>query len=52
MALNPSMERTPEFELWLNAAVEEALRLQTPVPDDMLEIVAEGAKADPPRHDL
>ena len=36
---------TPEeYETWLTAPTEEALKLQRPLPDDMLEIVAEGQK--------
>ena len=30
------------------APAEEALKLQRPLPDDMLEIVIEGAKSDQP----
>jgi putative SOS response-associated peptidase YedK len=40
---------TPEeYEMWLTAPVEEALKLQRPLPDDMLEIVSEGPRSDPP----
>jgi putative SOS response-associated peptidase YedK len=37
-----------EYEIWLSAPANEALRLQRPPPDDMLEIVAEGARLDQP----
>jgi putative SOS response-associated peptidase YedK len=40
---------TPEeYETWLTAPAGVALKLQRPLPDEMLEIVAEGAKSDPP----
>ena len=39
----PVILTTPEeYETWLMAPAEEALKLQRPLPDDMLEIVAEG----------
>jgi putative SOS response-associated peptidase YedK len=45
----PVILTTPdEYEMWLNAPVEEALKLQRPLPDDMLEIVSEGPRSDPP----
>jgi putative SOS response-associated peptidase YedK len=45
----PVILTTPEeFEMWLSAPVEEALKLQRPLPDDTLEIVAEGHKSDQP----
>jgi putative SOS response-associated peptidase YedK len=45
----PVVLTTPEeYEIWLSAPAEEALRLQRPLPDDMLEIVAEGARLDQP----
>jgi putative SOS response-associated peptidase YedK len=37
-----------EYETWLTAPAEVALKLQRPLPDDMLEIVAEGARSDQP----
>jgi putative SOS response-associated peptidase YedK len=45
----PVILTTPEeYETWLNAPTEEALKLQRPLPDDMLEIVAEGQRSDKP----
>jgi putative SOS response-associated peptidase YedK len=35
-----------ECEAWLSAPLEEALKLQRPLPDDALRIVAKGEKAD------
>jgi putative SOS response-associated peptidase YedK len=37
-----------EIETWLTAPAEEALKLQRPLPDGVLEIVATGEKEDPP----
>jgi putative SOS response-associated peptidase YedK len=39
---------TEEYEVWLSAPANEALKLQRPLPDDMLEIVAEGSRSDQP----
>jgi putative SOS response-associated peptidase YedK len=39
---------TEEYEVWLSASADEALKLQRPLPDDLLEIVAEGARSDQP----
>jgi putative SOS response-associated peptidase YedK len=39
---------TEEYEAWLSAPAGEALRLQRPLPDDMLEIVAVGSRSDQP----
>lgn len=37
---------TPEeYDVWLSAPTEEALEVQRPLPDDMLQIVAEGSKS-------
>jgi putative SOS response-associated peptidase YedK len=45
----PVILSTPEeYEVWLTAPAEEALKLQRPPPDDMLEIVAEGQRSDQP----
>jgi hypothetical protein len=45
----PVILTTPEkYETWLTAPTEVALKLQRPLPDDILEIVAEGAKANQP----
>jgi putative SOS response-associated peptidase YedK len=37
-----------EFDLWLEGETMEALKLQRPLPDGMLNIVARGEKEDPP----
>jgi putative SOS response-associated peptidase YedK len=39
-----------EYDVWLNAPTEEALKLQRPLPDEFLQIVAEGQKSDKPEH--
>ena len=40
---------TPEeYEIWLTAPTEVALELQRMLSDEMLEVVAEGAKSDQP----
>jgi putative SOS response-associated peptidase YedK len=39
---------TEEFDLWLDGETVEALKLQRPLPDGMLDIVASGEKEDPP----
>ena len=45
----PVILTTPEeYETWLTAPTEKALKLQRPLPDDMLEIVAEGQRSDQP----
>jgi putative SOS response-associated peptidase YedK len=37
-----------EIEQWMTAPAEEALKLQRPLPDGVLKIIARGAKEDPP----
>ncbi|GGH63597.1 SOS response-associated peptidase [Frigidibacter albus] len=40
------LTRPEEWRLWLTAPAPEALRLQRPLPDGMLQIVAEGVRED------
>ena len=40
-----------EIDLWMDAPAPDALRLQRPLADDALEIVARGAKEDGPRNE-
>ena len=43
----PVILTTPEeFDLWLDGETVEALKLQRPLPDEMLRIVARGGKED------
>ncbi|WP_354269984.1 SOS response-associated peptidase family protein [Bradyrhizobium japonicum] len=43
----PVILTTPEeVETWMTAPAEEALKLQRPLPDGALEIVARGTKED------
>jgi putative SOS response-associated peptidase YedK len=45
----PVILTTPEeWDLWLSAEPQEALKMQRPLPDDALKIVARGEKEDPP----
>ncbi|WP_425488241.1 hypothetical protein [Microvirga mediterraneensis] len=45
----PVILTTPEeYATWLTAPVEEALKLQRPLPDDMLHRMAEGGGSDRP----
>lgn len=37
-----------EYDAWMTAPIPEALELQRPLPDGLLEIVARGEKQDPP----
>ncbi|MFX0543161.1 SOS response-associated peptidase [Roseovarius sp. S4756] len=36
-----------DWKAWLTAPTEDAMQLQRPLPDDMLEIIARGEKSDP-----
>ena len=36
-----------EIETWMTAPVDEAMKLQRPLPGDALRIVARGEKSDP-----
>jgi putative SOS response-associated peptidase YedK len=46
----PAILTTPEeFDAWLSAPIEEALRLQRPLPDHTLKIVGMGREADNPQ---
>jgi putative SOS response-associated peptidase YedK len=43
----PVILTTPEeYNIWLNAPTEDALKLQRSLPDELLEIVAEEQKSD------
>jgi hypothetical protein len=41
------LTKPDEIELWLDAPAPEALKLQRPLPDHALRIVARGEKEDP-----
>ena len=46
----PVILTTPEeCETWMTAPIEDALRLQRPLADGLLRIVAKGEKQDPPQ---
>ena len=48
VSVAPAILTTPaEIEMWMSAPVEEALKLQRPLPDEALEIVATGEREDP-----
>jgi putative SOS response-associated peptidase YedK len=40
------LKLTEEWDIWLRGPLDEALRLQRPLPDCELQIVAKGAKED------
>ena len=40
------LTKPEEWQRWLTAQAPEALQLQRPVPDGMLQIVAEGVRED------
>ena len=42
-----SLTTPDEIETWMTASPDEALKLQRPLPDGMLKIVARGVKEDP-----
>jgi putative SOS response-associated peptidase YedK len=43
----PVILRTPEeWQAWLTLPIREALKLQQPLPDDAIKIVATGSRGD------
>jgi putative SOS response-associated peptidase YedK len=49
----PAILTTPEeCDAWLSAEPAEALKLQRPLSDDLLMIVARGEREDPPPADM
>jgi putative SOS response-associated peptidase YedK len=47
-AMRVILTTTEEFDPWLEGETVEALKLQRPLPDEMLGIVARGVREDPP----
>ena len=45
-AMSVTLTTTEQFDLWLEGETVEALKLQRPLPDGMLSIVARGEKED------
>ncbi|MFT4148598.1 MAG: hypothetical protein QM656_00245 [Paracoccaceae bacterium] len=41
------LTKPEEWRVWLTADTAEALKLQRPLSDGLLQIVAEGSRADP-----
>jgi putative SOS response-associated peptidase YedK len=48
IAMPVILTTTEEFDLWLEGRDDGGAKLQRPLPDGMLDIVARGAKEDPP----
>ena len=46
-AMPLTLTEPDEIDLWLLAPAKEAMGLQRPLPDGVLQIVARGAKQDP-----
>lgn len=42
------LTKPDEVEIWMTAPADEALKLQRPLPDETLRIVARSVKEDPP----
>ena len=45
-AMSAILTTPEEYEIWLSAPMDEALKLQRPLPDDTLKIAAEGSRSD------
>lgn len=43
------LTKPEEIETWMTAPTDEALKLQRPLPDGALKIVARGSKKDEPK---